>query len=283
MTEPVLSVRNLHVNFQYKKRIQEIIRGVDFDVYPGKCLGILGESGSGKSMSLKAVMGILDKNFHVEGQALYRGGEYEESEDLLLKNKEGLRCLRGRKIAMILQNPMTCFDPLYRIDYQMAETYEEHFKMTAGEIHEKSVQVLTSMQIRNPEEVLKKYPHQLSGGMLQRIMIGLAMSMEPDILIADEPTTAIDAITQYEIMKEFVRIKKEAKTAMVFISHDLGVIAEIADEVLVMNRGRVADRGTFHEIMLHARDPYTRLLVEKKRAVMTRYREALNRKEEVSA
>ncbi|WP_455650372.1 hypothetical protein [Enterocloster citroniae] len=111
--------------------------------------------------------------------------------------------------------------------------------------------------------------------MLQRIMIGLAMSMEPDILIADEPTTAIDAITQYEIMKEFVRIKGEARTAMVFISHDLGVIAEIADQVLVMNQGRVADRGTFREIMEHAQDPYTRLLVEKKRAVMARYREAL--------
>lgn len=272
MTKPVLKVRNLHVDFHYKKRTQEIIRGVDFDVYTGQCLGILGESGSGKSMSLKAVLGLLDQSFSIRGEAVYQG------ENLIQKNKENLRRIRGKKIGMILQNPMTCFDPLYRIDDQMAETYREHFDMGKEEIYEKSIEVLTSMQIRSPKEALKKYPHQLSGGMLQRIMIGLAMSMEPDILIADEPTTAIDAITQYEIMKEFVRIKKETKTAMVFISHDLGVIAEISDQVVVMNQGRVADRGTFGEIMEYAKDPYTRLLVQKKRAVMDRYREALDGK-----
>lgn len=270
--KPILEVKNLHVDYHYKKRVQPIIKGVDFEVYPGKCLGILGESGSGKSMSLKAVMGLLDKNFSVKGEALYQG------QDLLKQSKEGLRSIRGKQMCMILQNPMTCFDPLYRIDSQMAETYAEHFQMGKEEMIQKSIQVLESMQIRNAGEVLKKYPHQLSGGMLQRIMIGLAMSMEPDILIADEPTTAIDAITQYEIMKEFIRIKEEAKTAMVFISHDLGVISQIADEVLVMNQGKVADRGSFHEIMEHAKDPYTRLLVEKKKAVMTRYRAALEGK-----
>ncbi len=184
---------------------------------------------------------------------------------------------------MILQNPMTCFDPLYRIEYQMAETYSGHFNIGKEEIYKRSLRVLESMQIRNPQEVLKKYPHQLSGGMLQRIMIGLAVSMEPDMLIADEPTTAIDAITQFEIMKEFVRIKKESKMAMVFISHDLGVISQIADEVLVMNRGKVADRGSFCEIMENAADPYTRLLVKKKRAVMARYREAMEGKKVGSA
>lgn len=270
--KPILEVKNLHVDYHYKKRVQPIIKGVDFEVYPGKCLGILGESGSGKSMSLRAVMGLLDKNFSVKGEALYQG------QDLLKQSKEGLRSIRGKQMCMILQNPMTCFDPLYRIDSQMAETYAEHFQMGKEEMIQKSIQVLESMQIRNAGEVLKKYPHQLSGGMLQRIMIGLAMSMEPDILIADEPTTAIDAITQYEIMKEFIRIKEEAKTAMVFISHDLGVISQIADEVLVMNQGKVADRGSFHEIMEHAKDPYTRLLVEKKKAVMTRYRAALEGK-----
>lgn len=270
--KPILEVKNLHVDYHYKKRVQPIIKGVDFEVYPGKCLGILGESGSGKSMSLKAVMGLLDKNFSVKGEALYQG------QDLLKESKEGLRSIRGKQMCMILQNPMTCFDPLYRIDSQMAETYAEHFQMGKEEMIQKSIQVLESMQVRNAGEVLKKYPHQLSGGMLQRIMIGLAMSMEPDILIADEPTTAIDAITQYEIMKEFIRIKEEAKTAMVFISHDLGVISQIADEVLVMNQGKVADRGSFHEIMEHAKDPYTRLLVEKKKAVMTRYRAALEGK-----
>ncbi|MCC8027544.1 MAG: ABC transporter ATP-binding protein [Clostridium sp.] len=272
MTEPLLSVRDLHVDFHYKKRIQPIIRGVSFEVYPGRCLGILGESGSGKSMSLKAVMGLLDRSFSVTGEAFYQG------KDLLKQSKEQLRSIRGRKLCMILQNPMTCFDPLYRIEYQMAETYSGHFNIGKEEIYKRSLRVLESMQIRNPQEVLKKYPHQLSGGMLQRIMIGLAVSMEPDMLIADEPTTAIDAITQFEIMKEFVRIKKESKMAMVFISHDLGVISQIADEVLVMNRGKVADRGSFCEIMENAADPYTRLLVKKKRAVMARYREAMEGK-----
>lgn len=267
--KPILEVKDLNVDFTYKKRIQPIIKGVDFNVYPGQCLGILGESGSGKSMSAKAVMGLLDQSFSIRGQAFYRG------EDLLKKSKEELRMIRGKNICMILQNPMTCFDPLYRIDYQLAETYQEHSGLSPKEIEEKSIHVLETMKIHNPREVLKKYPHQLSGGMLQRIMIGLAMSMEPDILIADEPTTAIDAITQYEIMKEFVRIKQESKTAMVFISHDLGVIAQISDQVLVMNQGRVADQGTFQEILTHAKDPYTRLLVEKKRIVMERYRNAL--------
>ena len=182
---------------------------------------------------------------------------------------------------MILQNPMTCFDPLYRIDEQLAETYREHMNLRKAEILERSLKVLESMRINNPAEVLKKYPHQLSGGMLQRIMIGLAMSMEPELLIADEPTTAIDAITQYEIMKEFVRIKKEYRTAMIFISHDLGVISAISDQVLVMNQGYAADRGTFAQIYENPQDAYTRLLVGKKKAVMDKYHQAIGRKEKV--
>lgn len=268
---PVLEVKDLYVDFHYKKRIQPIVKGVSFQVEKGKCLGILGESGSGKSMTAKAVMGLLDKSFSVRGQAKYRG------QDLIACDKETLRKIRGREICMILQNPMTCFDPLYRIDSQMGETFAGHTRLSKAEIYQKSIAVLELMQIHNPAEVLKKYPHQLSGGMLQRIMIGLAMAMEPDILIADEPTTAIDAITQFEVMKEFVRIKQAAKTAMIFITHDLSVISQISDQVLVMNQGRVADRGTFQEIMDHASDPYTVLLVEKKKAVIGKYRAALGR------
>ena len=270
--KPILEVRGLKVDFHFKKRIQPIVKGVDFQVCPGQCLGILGESGSGKSMSAKAIMGLLDSGFTVKGEAVYKGT------NLIGRTKEELRQIRGREIGMILQNPMTCFDPLYRIGDQMAETYAEHLTCTRSAIREKSLQVLETMQIQNPGEVLLKYPHQLSGGMLQRIMIGLAMSLEPAILIADEPTTAIDAITQYEIMKEFVRIKEQAKTAMIFISHDLGVIARIADQVLVMNQGAVADWGSFYDIMEHAKDPYTVLLVEKKKAVMRQYRQATERR-----
>jgi len=270
--EPVLDVNNLVVDHCRKKQRQTIIKGIDFKVFPGQCLGILGESGSGKSMSLKAVMGLLGTDFSVTGEAFFGG------ENLIGKTREQLRQIRGKRVAMILQNPMTCFDPLYRIEAQLSETYREHTKLTKKEIYEKSMAVLTAMQIKNPEEVVKKYPHQLSGGMLQRIMIGLAMSMEPDLLIADEPTTAIDAITQFEIMKEFTRIKKESNTAMIFISHDLGVISAISDEVLVLNKGKMADQGTFRQIYEQPKDPYTRLLVEKKKAVMDQYQRALKRK-----
>lgn len=271
----VLKVTDLKVEYRTKKNVTPIVHGIDFEVMPGQCLGILGESGSGKSMSLKGVMGLLGADFTVKGQAIFQG------ENLIGKSKEQLRRIRGKKIGMILQNPMTCFDPLYRIDEQLAETYREHMNLRKAEILERSLKVLESMRINNPAEVLKKYPHQLSGGMLQRIMIGLAMSMEPELLIADEPTTAIDAITQYEIMKEFVRIKTEYRTAMIFISHDLGVISAISDQVLVMNQGYAADRGTFAQIYENPQDAYTRLLVGKKKAVMDKYHQAIGRKEKV--
>ncbi|WAJ23720.1 ABC transporter ATP-binding protein [Lacrimispora xylanolytica] len=270
--EPVLKVSNLTIEHRSKKYSTSIVHGIDFEVMPGQCLGILGESGSGKSMSLKGIMGLLGQGFTVEGEAIFQG------ENLIGKSREQLRKIRGKRIGMILQNPMTCFDPLYRIDEQLAETYREHKSLTKAEILDQSVEVLTSMRISNPREVLKKYPHQLSGGMLQRIMIGLAMSMEPDLIIADEPTTAIDAITQYEIMKEFVRIKKQSKISMIFISHDLGVISAISDQVLVLNQGSVADKGTFSRIYENPQDPYTRLLVEKKRAVMEKYHQAVRKK-----
>lgn len=142
-----------------------------------------------------------------------------------------------------------------------------------------SLEVLDQMRIHDGAEVLEKYPHQLSGGMLQRIMIGIAMALSPELLIADEPTTAIDAITQYEILEEFERIKREKKTAMIFITHDLGAISKVADRIMVMNSGRIVDQGDFHHILHHAKDPYTRLLVEKRMAVMDRYRDILKREE----
>ena len=229
----------------------------------------MGESGSGKSMSIKAAMGLLDKNFVVSGSAKFQGDE------LVGKNAEQLRRLRGGQVGIVLQNPMTCFDPLYRIGNQIAETFAAHQKWDAGEIKERSIEMLDKMQIRNPEEALEKYPHQLSGGMLQRIMIGIAMSMEPSLLIADEPTTAIDAITQFDILNEFAAIKQKHKTAMIFISHDLNAVSQIADKIVVLNQGTVVDQGDFHHIIHHAADPYTRLLIEKRTDVMRKYRQAL--------
>lgn len=266
----ILKVENLNVTLTQRKSSKKLVEEVSFEVHPGECLGILGESGSGKSMTVKSVLGLLDKNFQISGRAIFDG------QDLLRESKEELRRLRGSRITMVLQNPMTCFDPLYRIGSQMAETFATHTTWSAQEIRSHSLEILAQMRIRNGEEVLEKYPHQLSGGMLQRIMIGIAMALEPELLIADEPTTAIDAITQYEILEEFVRIKKEKHTAMLFITHDLGAISKVADRVLVMNSGHIVDSGTFEHILMHANDPYTRMLVEKRSAVMHRYRQVLH-------
>ena len=266
----ILKVENLNVTLTQRKSSKKLVEEVSFEVRPGECLGILGESGSGKSMTVKSVLGLLDKNFQISGRAIFDG------QDLLRESKEELRRLRGSRITMVLQNPMTCFDPLYRIGSQMAETFATHTTWSAQEIRSHSLEILPQMRIRNGEEVLEKYPHQLSGGMLQRIMIGIAMALEPELLIADEPTTAIDAITQYEILEEFVRIKKEKHTAMLFITHDLGAISKVADRVLVMNSGHIVDSGTFEHILMHANDPYTRMLVEKRSAVMHRYRQVLH-------
>ena len=266
---PVFELNHLQVSLRGKKRNTDLVKGVSFSVKQGECLGILGESGSGKSMSIKAAMGLLDKNFVVSGSAKFQGGE------LVGKNAEELRRLRGGQVGIVLQNPMTCFDPLYRIGNQIAETFAAHQKWDDGEIKERSIEMLDKMQIRNPEEALEKYPHQLSGGMLQRIMIGIAMSMEPSLLIADEPTTAIDAITQFDILNEFAAIKQKHKTAMIFISHDLNAVSQIADKIVVLNQGTVVDQGDFHHIIHHAADPYTRLLIEKRTDVMRKYRQAL--------
>ena len=273
----ILKVENLNVTLRHRRVSKKLVEDVSFEVHPGECLGILGETGSGKSMTVKSVLGLLDKNFQVSGSAIFDG------QDLLKETKEELRRLRGSRITMVLQNPMTCFDPLYRIGNQMAETFATHTSWNVQEIRSRCLEILDQMRIRNGEEVLEKYPHQLSGGMLQRIMIGIAMALQPELLIADEPTTAIDAITQYEILEEFIRIKKQKNTAMLFITHDLGAISKVADRILVMNSGHVVDSGSFDHILKHADDPYTRMLVEKRSAVMRRYRQILHGKESSNA
>ena len=262
---PVLAVKDLSVTFHQDKKSAQIVRNVSFEVRSGERLGILGESGSGKSMSLKAALGLLERNFEVTGQARFLG------EDLLAMSRERLRRMRGREVTMVLQNPMNCFDPLYRVGDQMAETFAEHTNWSRREIRSRSLELLLRMKIRSPEEVLRQYPHQLSGGMLQRVMIGLAVALEPSLIVCDEPTTAIDSISQWAIMQEFLRIKAENSAAMVFISHDLGVLSTIADRLVVMHRGRIVEAGSPEEIFEHASDPYTRELIARHRAVMASF------------
>ncbi len=263
--DPVIAVKDLCVTFHQDKKSAEIVRDVSFEVRPGECLGILGESGSGKSMSIKAALGLLEKNFEITGEARFQG------KDLLGMDHERLRRLRGREVTMVLQNPMNCFDPLYRVGEQMAETFAEHTTWSGREIRTRSLELLRLMKIRNPEEVLRQYPHQMSGGMLQRVMIGLAVALKPSLIVCDEPTTAIDSISQWAIMQEFLRIKAAQSAAMIFISHDLGVLSAIADRLVVMHRGRIVEAGTPEEIFEGASDPYTRELIARHRAVMASF------------
>ena len=248
---PVFELNDLHVSLQSHHKEIELVRGVSFAVAPGECLGILGESGSGKSMSMKAAMGLLDHSFHVKGSAQFQG------EELLGKSAEELRRLRGGKVGIILQNPMTCFDPLYRIGQQIAETFSAHNNWTAEEIRARSLELLEKMRIRNPEEVLEKYPHQLSGGMRQRVMIAIALACNPALLIADEPTTALDVTIQAQIMELLGELKKKLNTAIILVTHDLGVVANFADRIQVMYAGQVIERGTAKEIFYNAKHPYT--------------------------
>lgn len=269
MSNTILDVKNLHITFEQPKVSKQILEDVSFSVKAGKCLGILGESGSGKSMTTKAILGLLNRDFKISGSATF------EESDLLQIGDGDLRTLRGSAIGMILQNPMTCFDPLYKIGNQIYETFDAHGIFPRNQYKEEAIKILEKMHIHDPEGVLQKFPHQLSGGMLQRVMIGIAMSMNPRLLICDEPTTAIDSITQYEIIKEFQRIKAESNVGMLFITHDVSVISHIADEVIVLNKGKLVDSGSFSDILKNPKDSYTKLLIEKKLAVADHYKSVL--------
>ena len=269
MSNTILDVKNLHITFEQPKVSKQILEDVSFSVKAGKCLGILGESGSGKSMTTKAILGLLNRDFKISGSATFEGS------DLLQMSDGDLRTLRGSAIGMILQNPMTCFDPLYKIGNQIYETFDAHGIFPCNQYKEEAIKILEKMHIHDPEGVLQKFPHQLSGGMLQRVMIGIAMSMNPRLLICDEPTTAIDSITQYEIIKEFQRIKAESNVGMLFITHDVSVISHIADEVIVLNKGKLVDSGSFSDILKNPKDSYTKLLIEKKLAVADHYKSVL--------
>ncbi|MBW5388722.1 ABC transporter ATP-binding protein [Brachyspira hampsonii] len=267
MNENILEIKNLNVYFREKNNNIKIIDNVSFSIKEGECLGILGESGSGKSMTIKSILRLLDNNFHVEGKAFFN------DIDLIKESAGNIRKLKGNDICMILQNPMTCFDPLYRIYNQMEETFAEHTNLNKEEIYKKCIDTLNIMKIRNPEDTIKKYPHQLSGGMLQRIMIGLALSLNPKLLIADEPTTAIDSISQNAIMNEFIRIKKENKVSMLFISHDLGILSKISDKMIVMKKGKILENASVADIIFNSKDDYTNSLVSKRMSVMKKFNE----------
>lgn len=265
----ILEVKNLSVYFREGKNLKNIINNISFGVKENKCLGILGESGSGKSITCKAVMGLLNNNFAVSGQALFKG------RDILALNKKEKEELRGKSICMIIQNPMTAFNPLFTIGNTVIETFKAHLTITKDEAEKLAEDSFIKMNLNNPKEIMKKYPHELSGGMLQRIMIAITISLKPDLIIADEPTTAIDCLNVVEVIKEFKKMKDILNTSMIFISHDLSVLSAISDEIMVMNSGEILEYGSKESIINHSKDDHTKYLIDTRMKLLKKFKDAV--------
>ena len=250
----ILELKNVVVNDPRSNEV--IVHGSSFIVRKNTCLSIVGESGSGKSMTTKTILGLTNPWLKISGTAKYKG------KNLIGLKQSELRKIRGKNICMIPQDAMTSFDPLYTIGYQMIETFVENLGISKEESKKLAIESLDKMLINNPEEVIKKYPHQLSGGMLQRCMIAIAIAMKPDIIIADEPTTALDSINQREVVEEFKRLRDVTGTSLIFISHDLGVVQSLADDILVMKNGECVEYGTAKKIFENPQHEYTKYLID---------------------
>ncbi len=251
MTE-ILKVKDLRISFFTHVGEVKAIRGVDFSVKEGEIVGIVGESGSGKSVTSLSVMGLLQRPGKViGGEILFKG------EDLLKKSKRDMVSLRGNEISMIFQDPMTSMNPVYTVGRQIEEAISNHMKLSKEELKAKTVEMLDMVKIPSPEQRVKNYPHEFSGGMRQRAMIAMALACGPDLLIADEPTTALDVTIQAQIVKLMKDINEELNTSIIFITHDLGVVADICQRVIVMYGGLIMEEGTVDEIFYNPRHPYT--------------------------
>ncbi|MDQ3760377.1 MAG: ABC transporter ATP-binding protein [Actinomycetota bacterium] len=255
MTEPVLAVADLQVEFRTDEGRVQAVRGVNFQLHRGEVLGIVGESGSGKSVTSLAVMGLLPGAARVSGSVRFGGPS--GSTELLGASDRELSRIRGRGISMIFQDPMTSLNPVYTVGYQVAEAIRAHHNVTWDAAMKQAVELLDLVSIPNPDERVSNYPHELSGGMRQRVVIAIAMANRPEVIIADEPTTALDVTVQAQILEALHTAKVQTGAAILLITHDLGVIAGQADRVLVMYAGRVVEAGTIEEIFYTPRMPYT--------------------------
>ena len=251
MTLPVLSVRDLKVEFAARRGTLKAIDGVSFDIAKGEVLGVVGESGAGKSLTGTAIIGLLDPPGRISGGEVWLGGERIDN-----LPAEALRRIRGKRIGMIFQDPLTSLNPLYRVGEQLIETIRTHLPMNAGQAREHAVALLTEVGIPAPEKRVDGYPHEFSGGMRQRVVIALALCAGPELIIADEPTTALEVSVQAQIITLIKKLCRERGTAVMLITHDMGVIAETADRVAVMYAGRIAEIGPVRDVVKHARHPY---------------------------
>jgi ABC-type dipeptide/oligopeptide/nickel transport system ATPase component len=249
---PLLEVRDLNVRFPTEDGLVHAVRGVDYTLHPGEVLGIVGESGSGKSVTSLAVMGLLPADARVTGSVRYRGAE------LLDRRDRDMAGIRGKGISMIFQDPMTSLDPVYRVGHQIEETLRIHDKnLTGRAATSRAVELLEMVGIAQAADRVRSYPHEFSGGMRQRVVIAIAMANQPDVIIADEPTTALDVTVQAQILDVLGTALEETGAAMVLITHDLGVVAGMADRVLVMYAGRPIEVGSVEDIYYEPRMPYT--------------------------
>jgi peptide/nickel transport system ATP-binding protein len=252
VAEPLLEVKNLSVHFPTDDGIVKAVDGVSFSLLPGETLGVVGESGSGKSVSFLTVMGLIDtKRAIIEGEIIFQG------QDLLTLPPDEMRTVRGEKISMIFQDPMTSLHPYYKVGDQIAEAVRVHQQVSKQEAHEQAVEMLRRVGIPRPDERADQYPHEFSGGMRQRAMIAMALSLNPDLLIADEPTTALDVTVQAQILDLLDRLKQEFNAAIVIVTHDLGVVAEHCDHIQVMYAGKIVEAGDRRDIYYGAHHPYT--------------------------
>lgn len=254
MSEPLLEVKNLHTYFRTRNGTVKAVNDVSYSIERGRTLGIVGESGSGKSVSAMSILRLLDANGYIAGGTVTFDGR-----DLATLSTQEMYHIRGNRISVIFQEPMTSLNPVFSVERQLSEPFIIHQNMSKKEAKSKVVEMLRAVQIPNPEAVAKQYPHQLSGGMRQRVMIAMALACKPDILIADEPTTALDVTIQAQILRLMNELQKENGTAIMFITHDLGVINEMADDVVVMYCGQVVEQAPARVIFSDCKQshPYT--------------------------
>lgn len=267
----LLKIDNLSIIHRDKQ--QTLVRNVSFEVRKGQCVGIVGASGSGKSLTCRSIIGV-------NPPALVHSGDiFLDSKKISNLSDETLRLLRGKRICMIFQNGMDAFNPSRTLRMHFRETMMSHYDLTTKQIDEKAIVVLKRLKLDEAERLLNSYPHELSGGMLQRMMIATAILLEPDLIIADEPTTALDTISQYEVMEELNRLRQMTDAALLFVSHDLGVIKKIANYVIVMNEGEIIESNVTDTLFRHPTQEFTKQLIETRIAISKRFNQVIGRRE----
>ncbi|GAA3030245.1 ABC transporter ATP-binding protein [Streptomyces lactacystinicus] len=254
---PLLEVKDLHVEFHTRDGVAKAVNGVNYSVAAGETLAVLGESGSGKSVTAQTIMGILDMppGKVTQGQILYRG------QDMLTMSGEERRRIRGRKIAMIFQDALSALNPVLSVGYQLGEMFRVHQGASKKEAKEKAIELMDRVRIPAARQRVNDYPHQFSGGMRQRIMIAMALALQPDLIIADEPTTALDVTVQAQVMDLLAELQAEYNMGLILITHDLGVVADVADKIAVMYAGRIVETAPVHDLYANPAHPYTKGLL----------------------